>query len=159
MRGQKDATTRVCVCVWLEVKVVGSNDGSRSHHPAGAPLFSSLDTVSITESKDDFVASQLSVNVGHALSAVTEVRLITGIEEHSELLAAVLSYTGTLADDLRWVGKVLEDRAVDGSEGSRAGTGLLDTGTTAWLAEDSALANKDDVAVGELLLELTGQPG
>lgn len=36
---------------------------------------------------------------------------------------------------------------------------LLNARCTRRLAEHSALSNKDDVAVGEFLLELSGEPG
>lgn len=47
---------------------------------------------------------------------------------------------------------------MDGGEGTAAGALLHNTGSTSGLAQDSALANEDDMAVGELLLELSGQP-
>lgn len=48
---------------------------------------------------------------------------------------------------------------MDVREGAATGALLLDTRSPGGLAEHTALSNEDDVAVGELLLELPGQPG
>ena len=47
---------------------------------------------------------------------------------------------------------------MDVGEGAATGTLLLDAGGPGGLAQHPALSNEDDMAVGELLLELTGQP-
>lgn len=47
---------------------------------------------------------------------------------------------------------------MNAGEGPAAGTLLLDTGSTGGLAQHPALGNENNVAVRELLLELTGQP-
>lgn len=48
---------------------------------------------------------------------------------------------------------------MDRGEGAAAGPLLLHTGGTGGLAQHPALGNEHNVAVGELLLEFTGQPG
>ena len=48
---------------------------------------------------------------------------------------------------------------MNGSKRTVAGTFLLNTRGTGWLAQHSALANENNMTVRELLLELTGQTG
>ena len=47
---------------------------------------------------------------------------------------------------------------MDVGEGAAAGALLLDTRSARRLAKHATLGDEDDVAVRELLLELTGQP-
>lgn len=83
------------------------------------------------------------------------------VQDDLESLAAVLLGADTLADDLDGVNEVVEDGVVDSGQGARARTLLLLVGAGVDRAlragQDAALSNKEDVAVGELLLELTGQ--
>ena len=46
---------------------------------------------------------------------------------------------------------------MDGGESAGAGAHLLGTGSAGGLGHDAALSNEDNVAVRELLLELTGE--
>lgn len=48
---------------------------------------------------------------------------------------------------------------MDDRQRPRTGTLLSRTGTLLGLGEDTALGDEDDVAVGEFLLELAGEPG
>lgn len=48
---------------------------------------------------------------------------------------------------------------MDGGKGTGARAGLVHTCLAGGLAEDTALRNKENVAVGELLLELTDETG
>jgi hypothetical protein len=83
------------------------------------------------------------------------------VQNDLESLAAVLLGADTLADDLDGVNEVVEDGVVDSGQGARARTLLLLVGAGVDRAlgagQDAALSNEEDVAVGELLLELTGQ--
>lgn len=83
------------------------------------------------------------------------------VQDDLEGLGAVLLGAGTLADDLDGVDEVGEDGVVDSSQSAGTGTLLLLVGTRAGGAlgagQDAALSNEENVAVGELLLELTGQ--
>lgn len=83
------------------------------------------------------------------------------VEDDLERLAAVLLGAGTLADDLNGVDKVVKDGVVDGRQGAGTGALLLlvgaGVGGALGLRKDAALSNEEDVAVGELLLKLTGQ--
>lgn len=77
---------------------------------------------------------------------------------HFQELGAVNGNPRPLAHNLSREDKVLEDLLVDAGEGAAARPLLHDTGGAGGLAEHPALRNKDDMAVRELLLELTGQP-
>jgi hypothetical protein len=83
------------------------------------------------------------------------------VEDDLEGLAAVLLGAGALADDLDGVDEVVEDGVVDGREGAGTGALLLLVGAgvdgALGAGEDAALSDEEDVAVGELLLEFTGQ--
>jgi hypothetical protein len=54
--------------------------------------------------------------------------------------------------------EVVKDRVVDSFESTRARALLLLAGRASWLANHTALSDEDNVAVRELLLELTGEP-
>lgn len=76
-------------------------------------------------------------------------------------LAAVLLGADALADDLDGVDEVAEDGVVDGGQSARTGA-LLGLGGARvdgalGAGQDAALSNKENVAVGELLLKLAGQ--
>lgn len=109
------------------------------------------------EHEADVTASELLVNRREAVQLVLERGGVLRVEEALDQAAAVRGDTGALASDLRGVNEVLEDRLVHGGEGARVRTGLLVTVLAAGLAEDAALADEDNVAVRELLLELTGE--
>lgn len=83
------------------------------------------------------------------------------IQDHLDGLAAVLLGADALADDLDGVDEVIEDGVVDGGQGTRARTllGLVGArvGRALGAGENAALSDEEDVAVGELLLELTGE--
>lgn len=77
---------------------------------------------------------------------------------HFEEFRSVNGNSCPLSNNFTGLHKILEDLVMDGGEGTAAGALLHNTGSTSGLAQDSALANEDDMAVGELLLELSGQP-
>lgn len=109
------------------------------------------------EHEGDVTAGELLVDRRERVELVLERGGVLRVEEALDQAAAVSGNTGALAGDLRGVDKVLEDRLVHSGEGARVRAGLLVTVLTAGLAEDAALADKDNVAVRELLLELTGE--
>ncbi len=47
---------------------------------------------------------------------------------------------------------------MNGGEGTRTRSLLSNLGVSGWFCEHSSLSDEDDVSVGELLLELTGEP-
>jgi hypothetical protein len=79
---------------------------------------------------------------------------------HSDELSTVLSNSRPLANDLGGPDHLVEDLLVDGSEGSRTGSLLSAGGSRVSLGfgEDTSLREEDDVFVGKLLLELSGEP-
>lgn len=83
------------------------------------------------------------------------------VQDDLESLAAVLLGADTLADDLDGVNEVVENGVVYSGQGARARALLLLVGAGVDRAlgagQDAALSDEKDVAVGELLLELTGQ--
>ena len=83
------------------------------------------------------------------------------VQHNLDGFAAVLLGADTLANDLDGVDEVGQDGVVDGSQSTRAGTLLGLVGArvdgTLGAGEDAALSDEQDVAVGELLLELTGK--
>lgn len=92
---------------------------------------------------------------GKTVSSLTRTTL--GCHLHLDGLVAVGSLADTLAGDLGWVDEVFQDLVVNLLEGAGAGAWLLGARVAAWLADHAALGDEDDVTVGELLLELTGQ--
>ena len=82
------------------------------------------------------------------------------VNSHSGQLSTILGNSRPLANNLGRPDHLLEDLLVDGGEGSRTGS-LLETGSggvSLGLGEDSSLGKEDDVFVGKLLLELSGEP-
>lgn len=63
--------------------------------------------------------------------------------------------THTLANQLRRIHKVLEHSVVDSLQRAADGSGLLEHLATAGLRQDTALGNDHNVAIRELLLQLT----
>ncbi len=109
------------------------------------------------EHEADVTAGELLVDRREAVELVLERGGVLGVKEALDQTRAVGGNTSALAGDLGGVDEVLEDRLVHGGKGARVRTGLLVTVLTAGLAEDTALADKDNVTVRELLLELTGE--
>jgi hypothetical protein len=79
---------------------------------------------------------------------------------HSDELSTVLCDPCPLSDDLGRPYHLVEDLLVDGSEGSGTRSLLLVGGSRVSLGfgEDTSLGEEDDVFVGKLLLELSGEP-
>jgi hypothetical protein len=79
---------------------------------------------------------------------------------HSDELSTVLCNPCPLSNDLGRPYHLVEDLLVDGSEGSGTRSLLLVGGSRVSLGfgEDTSLGEEDDVFVGKLLLELSGEP-
>lgn len=63
----------------------------------------------------------------------------------------------SLADNFSGVGQILKDGVMNGSEGTRTRTGLLQALLARDLGEDSALSDKENMTVREFLLEFTSE--
>lgn len=113
------------------------------------------------ELEEDVLAGEAAVDGGVGVEAVVDGAALLLVKDNLEGLGAVLLDTETLANDLDGVDEVGEDGVVDGSEGARTGTLLLKgvAGAAGALGagEDTARSDDQDVAVRELLLELTGE--
>ena len=113
------------------------------------------------ELKDDVAASESPVNLGVAVQAVVNTTALLLVEDDLEGLGAVLLGAETLADDLDGEDEVGQDGVVDSGQSARTGAllGLGVAGAAGALGagEDAARGQDQDVAVGELLLQLTGQ--
>ena len=111
----------------------------------------------------DGLASEALVDLRVGVEPVVDAATLLLVEHNLELLAAVLLGAETLADNLNGVDEIGEDRVVDRGEGSRARAllGLVGARPVGALGarENAARGNEEDVAVGELLLELTGETG
>lgn len=111
----------------------------------------------------DALAGEALVDLGVGVEPVVNTATLLLVENDLEDLAAVLTGAETLADNLDGVDEVGQDSVVDSGEGSRlrALLGLRGAGPVGALGagQDAAGGNDQHVAVGELLLELTGEAG
>lgn len=87
--------------------------------------------------------------------------LLVLVQVHLDQLRSVQLDAHTLADDFSREDQILQDGIVDGGQSAGSWTLLL-VGVTAaalGLGQDTTLADEHDVLAGELLLQLTDQPG
>lgn len=109
----------------------------------------------------DTTARQLSVNLRVGIESVVNTSLLLLIENNLQNLGAIFLCAETLANDLNGIDEVGKDGVVDGGEcsGTRTLLSLRGAGTIAalWAGENAARGEDQDVAIGELLLELTGE--
>lgn len=115
------------------------------------------------ELEDDTTAGEALVNLGVGVESVVNTTALLLVKDDLEGLGAVLFGADTLADDLDGVDEVGQDSIVDSGKSAGTGTLLLlevaGAGGALGAGENAASSEDEDVAVGELLLELTGQAG
>lgn len=120
-----------------------------------------IGSAALRELENNVAAGQSSVNLAIGIEAVVNTTTLLLIENDLDGLAAVLLGADTLANNLNGVDDVGEDGVVDSgqSTGTRTllGEGVARADRALGAGEDTARSNDDNVAVGELLLELTGQ--
>lgn len=120
-----------------------------------------LRAAGLGELEVDVAASESSVNLRVGVESVVNATTLLLVEDDLEELAAVLLGADALADDLNGVGEISQDGVVDGGQGAGTGTllllGVAGAGRALGAGEDTARSQDEDVAVGELLLQLTGQ--
>jgi hypothetical protein len=120
-----------------------------------------LNSSTLRELKVNTTTRQLLVHLRVSIESVIHTTLLLLIEHNLQDLAPILLGAQSLADDLDGVDEVGEDGVVDGSECSGTGAFLRERGARAVGAlgagQDAARGEDQDVAVGELLLELTGE--
>lgn len=120
-----------------------------------------LSSSTLWELEVDTTASKAAVDLRVSVESVVDTSLLLLVKDDLEDLGAVLLGAETLANDLDWEDEVGEDGVVHGSQCAGAWALLGERGAGAggalWAWQDAAGGEDDDVAVGELLLELTGQ--
>lgn len=120
-----------------------------------------LSGTGLGELEGDAAAGKLAVDLGVGVEAVVDAAALLLVEDDLEGLGAVLLGAEALADDLDWVDEVGQDGVVDGGQGAAAGAllllGVARAGGALGAGQDSARGEDQDVAIRELLLELTGE--
>lgn len=115
----------------------------------------------LRELEVDVAACQTAVDLRVGVEAVVNTTTLLLVKDDLEGLGAVLLGADALADDLDGVGEILEDGVVDSSESSRTGAllllGVAGAGGSLGAGQDAARSEDQDMAVRELLLELTGE--
>ena len=113
------------------------------------------------ELEENTTASKAVVDLGVGVESVVNTATLLLVKDDLEGLGAVLLGAETLADDLDGVDEVGQDGIVDSSQSARTGAllglGVARAGGALGLGEDAAGSEDQDVAVGELLLELTSE--
>lgn len=111
--------------------------------------------------EENTTASKAAVDLGVGVESVVNTATLLLVKDDLEGLGAVLLGAETLADDLDGVDEVGQDGIVDSSQSARTGAllglGVARAGGALGLGEDAAGSEDQDVAVGELLLELTSE--
>jgi hypothetical protein len=116
---------------------------------------------SLGELKGDVAAGKTAVDLSIGVDTVVDASTLLLVKDNLEDLAAVLLGADALADNLNGVAEIGEDGIVDSSQSAGAGTllllGVARAGRALGAGQDAARGEDQDMAVGELLLELTGQ--
>lgn len=109
----------------------------------------------------DTLAGQTLVDLRVGVEAVVNTTTLLLVEDDLEDLGAILLGAQTLSDNLDRVDEVGKDGVVHSGQSTRtwALLGLAGAAAVAALGarQDAARGNDEDVAVGELLLKLTGE--
>lgn len=120
-----------------------------------------LRSTSLGEQKGDSAACQSSVDLRVGVKTVVNTTALLLVQDNLKQLAAVLLGAETLADNLDGVDEVVKDGVVDGSQGSRTGSllllGVARASGSLGPGQNTARGEDQDMAVGELLLQLTSQ--
>ena len=113
------------------------------------------------ELKATNTAGQFSVHLRVSIESVVHTAALLLIENDLQDLASVLLCSESLSNNLDWVNDVGENGLVDRGQSSAARTLLSLRGARSvgslGAGEDATRSDEQNVAVGELLLELTGQ--
>lgn len=122
-----------------------------------------LSRAGLGELEDDATASEALVNLRVGVESVVNTTALLLVKDDLEGLGAVLLGAETLADDLDGVDEVSQDSIVHSGESARArallGLEVAGAGRALGSGKDAARSKDEDVAVRELLLELTSQAG
>lgn len=120
-----------------------------------------LSSAGLGELEDDTAAGQLAVDLGVGVKAVVNTALLLLVQNDLESLGAILLGAETLSDDLDGEDEVSQDGVVDGSQSARTGTllllGVARAAGALGAGQNAARSQDQDMAVRELLLQLTGE--
>jgi hypothetical protein len=120
-----------------------------------------LSNAALRELENNVTAGESSVDLAVGIKAVVDTTTFLLVKDNLDGLAAILLGADTLANNLNGVDDVGQNGVVDGSQsaGTRTllGEGVARAGRALGAGEDTARGDDDDMAVGEFLLELTGQ--
>ena len=120
-----------------------------------------LGGTTLRELKSNTTTCESSVDFRVGIESVINTSLLLLVQNNLENLATVLLGAETLANNLNWEDEIGEDGVVDSSECSGTGSllSLRCTGAVGalWAGKNAARGEDEDVTVGELLLELTGE--
>lgn len=115
------------------------------------------------ELEDDVAAGEAAVDLSVGVDAVVDASALLLVKDDLEGLAAVLLGADALANNLNGVAEIGKDGIVDSRQSARTGAllllGVAGAGRALGAGQDAARGEDQDMAVGELLLELTGQAG
>lgn len=118
-------------------------------------------SAALGELEGNGAAGEATVDLAVGIEAVVDTTTLLLVEDDLEGLGAVLLGAGALADNLDGVDEVGEDGVVDSGQSARAGAllglGGARVGGALGAGQDAALSHEENVAVGELLLELAGK--
>ena len=123
--------------------------------------FSLLGAGGLGELKVDVAASEAAVDLGVGVESVVNANALLLVKDNLEELAAVLLGADALTDNLDGEAEIGEDGIVDSSQGTRTGAllllGVAGAGRALGAGQNAARGEDQDMAVRELLLELTGE--
>lgn len=115
------------------------------------------------ELEANVAAGEAAVDLGVGIDTVVDASTLLLVKDDLEELAAVLLGADALANNLNRVAEIGKDGVVDGGQSAGTGTllllGVAGASGALGAGENAARSKDQDVAVGELLLELTGQTG
>lgn len=118
-------------------------------------------SAALGELEGNSAAGEAAVDLAVGIEAVVDTTTLLLVEDDLEGLGTVLLGAGALTDNLDGVDEVGEDGVVDGGQSARAGAllglGGARVGGALGAGQDAALGHEENVAVGELLLELAGK--
>lgn len=113
------------------------------------------------EFENNAATSQSSVDLAVSIQTVVNTTTLLLVKNDLDGLAAVLLGADTLSDNLNRVDDIGQDGVVHSSQSTRTGTLLSESVSgadgTLGARKDTARSDDDNVAVRELLLELTSQ--
>lgn len=126
------------------------------------PLFGlGLSAGDLRELEVHIATGKTAVNLGVGVESVVNTDALLLVKKDLEQLAAVLLGADTLADDLDREAQIGQDGVVDGGQGAGTGAllllGVAGASRSLGARQNTARGEDQDVAVRELLLELTGQ--